>query len=48
MGFVHESDTWQCHATDNWYTTNIEPVIIDDERYHPDHAPETEDETNEE
>lgn len=42
MGFVHESDTWQCHATDNWYTTNIEPVTIDGETYHPDHAPETE------
>ncbi len=42
MGFVHESDTWQCHATDNWYTTNIEPVTIDGETYHPDNAPETE------
>ena len=47
MGFVHESDTWVCHATDNWYTTNIKPVTIDGETYHPDHAPETE-EPNEE
>jgi hypothetical protein len=42
MGHVHTDDVWQCHATDNWYTTNIEPVTIDGETYHPDNAPETE------
>jgi hypothetical protein len=47
MGYVNKDDAWQCHATDNYYSDKIDPVIIDDEKYHPDHAPETE-EPNEE
>jgi hypothetical protein len=42
MGHVHTDAVWQCAATDNYYSDNIEPVTINDETYHPDNAPETE------
>ena len=48
MGHVHTDDVWQCQSTYLYYSDNIEPVTIDGETYHPDNAPETEDETNEE
>lgn len=41
MGMVHHDDAWQCADSQLWYTDNIEHVEVDDERYHPDHAPES-------
>jgi len=39
-------DCWQCQATNEWYPSeHYEYVLVDDETYHPDHAPETEEET---
>jgi hypothetical protein len=35
-------DGWQCAASCDWYTDSVECVEVNDERYHPDHAPETE------
>jgi hypothetical protein len=48
-GWVNESDTWVCAGSGKRYSNAIDPVEIDGEHYHPDHAPETEpNETNEE
>ena len=47
-GWVLESDTWVCETTGKRYSRAIDPVIIDDLVYHPDHVPETNDEPNEE
>lgn len=41
LGMVHRSDAWQCAETNNWYSDNIEHIEVDGETYHPDHAPET-------
>jgi hypothetical protein len=36
-----ECESWKCHATSDWYLhDDVEPVVIDDEMYHPDDAPE--------
>jgi hypothetical protein len=37
-----EDDAWQCEHTKEWYTNDEEYVEVDGEKYHPDHAPETE------
>ena len=37
-----QSDGWQCAESCNWYTDAVECVEVNDEKYHPDHAPETE------
>ena len=37
-------DCWQCAESNNWYTDNEDYVEIDGEKYHPDHAPEVDDE----
>ena len=37
-----QSDGWQCAASCDWYTDSVECVEVDDEKYHPDNAPETE------
>jgi hypothetical protein len=39
MGYVHANDTWQCCATDKYYSDSVDYVEIDGELYHPDHAP---------
>lgn len=39
-GLVHEEDTWECNATGNHYTDDVEYVEVDGEKYHPDIAPE--------
>jgi hypothetical protein len=38
-----KEDCWQCAATDKWYTDNVECVEVDGETYHPDEAPESQD-----
>lgn len=47
-GWVPREDVWQCQASGKWYSTNTAPVEIDDAKYHPDFAPEREEEDDEE
>ena len=35
---------WQCEESGNWYTDSIDFVEVDGNKYHPDHAPATDDE----
>lgn len=35
-------DCWQCTESGNWYTDDEDNVEIDGDLYHPDHAPEVE------
>jgi hypothetical protein len=39
-----KDDCWQCTETRNWYTDDEDSVEVDDKLYHPDHAPETDEE----
>lgn len=44
-----EEDAWKCHATSDWYAfTDVEPVTIDGETYHPDDAPEQDEDAEDE
>lgn len=39
-------EAWLCAASNDWYLTDdVEPVVVDGENYHPDHAPEQETES---
>ena len=39
--WAFEGDAWKCYATSDWYLyDDVEPVVIDDNLYHPDDAPE--------
>ena len=38
---------WRCEESGNWYTDDEDYVEIDGCKYHPDHAPETEDDETE-
>lgn len=42
--YLHIDDAWRCEATGNWYSDSEDYVLIDDQKYHPDNAPEVEDE----
>lgn len=42
-----EHDCWLCEATCDYYTDDTDYVEVDGLKYHPDHAPEQADETNE-
>ena len=35
---------WQCEESGNWYSDSIDFVEVDGNKYHPDNAPETDDE----
>jgi hypothetical protein len=35
---------WQCEETNNWYTEDTDYVEVDGLKYHPDHAPEQDEE----
>ena len=37
-------DCWCCAESGNWYTDDTDSVEVDGETYHPDHAPEPEEE----
>lgn len=37
-------DCWQCEESNNWYTDDVDYVEVDGDKYHPDHAPEPEEE----
>ncbi len=41
-------DCWKCAESGNWYTDDTDHVDVDGEWYHPDHAPEVDDEDDEE
>lgn len=41
-GWLHKDDAWQCEGSDNYYSDNTDYVLVDGEKYHPDHTPETE------
>ena len=41
-------DCWQCYATDKWYTDDTDSVEIEGNTYHPDDAPEVEEEVEDE
>lgn len=38
-------NAWQCNESDEWYGNDEDHIEIDGEKYHPNHVPETEDET---
>jgi hypothetical protein len=40
-------DCWSCAESGKWYTDDEDSVEVDGETYHPDHAPEIEEATNE-
>jgi hypothetical protein len=42
-----KDDCWQCTESGNWYTMDEDSVEIGGESYHPDHAPEVDDEDDE-
>jgi hypothetical protein len=37
-----KSNCWQCTESGNWYNDGVDYVEVDGDKYHPDHAPETE------
>ena len=39
-------DCWQCTESGDWYTDDVDYVEVDGDKYHPDNAPETADEEN--
>ena len=41
-------DCWQCTESGNWYTDDEDYVEVDGDKYHPDHAPEPEDDEEDE
>ena len=47
-GWVNEANTWVCAESGKRYSEAVEYVEIDGDKYHPDHVPETNDESNEE
>jgi hypothetical protein len=36
-------DCWQCEESGNWYSEDTEYVEVDGNKYHPDHAPDQDD-----
>ena len=38
-GWIHKDDAWQCYASDKYYSDNTDYVLVDGEKYHPDHTP---------
>jgi hypothetical protein len=39
-----KDNCWQCTESGNWYTEDTDNVEVDGDLYHPDHAPEPEEE----
>ena len=42
------NDCWKCTESGNWYTDDEDSVEVDGKLYHPDHAPEVDDEDEDE
>jgi len=38
-----DNGCWQCEGSCNWYTDSVDFVEVDGSKYHPDHAPEQDD-----
>ncbi len=38
-GWVHCDDAWMCYASSKYYSDNTDYVLVDGEKYHPDHTP---------
>lgn len=38
-----DNGCWQCEESGNWYTDSVDFVEVDGKKYHPDHAPATDD-----
>ena len=43
-----KDNCWQCTESGNWYTDDTDYVEVDGSKYHPDNAPETDDEDEDE
>lgn len=43
-GYTHVDNAWQCEESRIWYSSDIDYVQIGDAFYHPDHAPEIDEE----
>lgn len=41
--FLLVDDCWQCEESGNWYSEDTEYVEVDGNKYHPDHAPDQDD-----
>jgi hypothetical protein len=41
---MRDDGCWQCEESGNWYTDDIEPVLVGDLKYHINYAPATDDE----
>lgn len=39
-----KSNCWQCTESGNWYNDGVDYVEVDGDKYHPDHAPEVDEE----
>ena len=40
--YLEDEGCWQCAESGNWYSDSVDYVEVDDNKYHPDHAPEQE------
>lgn len=40
-----KDNCWYCEGSNRWYNDGVDYVEVDGMKYHPDHAPETDDET---
>jgi hypothetical protein len=38
--YLEDEGCWQCAESGNWYSDSTDYVEVDDNKYHPDHAPE--------
>lgn len=38
-GWVHCDDAWMCYASSKYYSDSTDYVLVDGEKYHPDHTP---------
>jgi hypothetical protein len=38
-GWVHCNDAWMCYASSKYYSDSTDYVLVDGEKYHPDHTP---------
>jgi hypothetical protein len=44
---LRDDGCWQCEESGNWYTDSVDYVEVDGSKYHPDHAPATDEKIDE-
>ena len=44
IGYTHVDNAWQCEESQTWYSSETDYVQIGDAFYHPDHAPQVDEE----